>query len=512
MENDTDKKPDYGQIRMQSRNATRQRHASMEICHRRVKINKRKTSKTSIKKLYELGWATNYHHNYLLTCTKNGATYSDISKIETYKDKNAEITEYVPVWIADHYEPRDISILTRHIKDENAKELKANIKSLHTHKENGRKVGAIRYSSGPRSTHLKEYGVDYKLLPSKNSHKKNRYVTIAKVGRFPVTGGENIPDDMELASAVILFEENEDIYIDITGYRPAGTRECERNERRNRRSIVPKPTCGIDFNIYDQIVTSDGDVHAFSEPVSEKLKRAQRKHQVSLDAATERKAVGEFDGRPRASRKCRVALASANLHRKNQIKDKAFKEAAWLLDHYEDVFYQDDDMQSWIQANSTYARELDAGITRQVMSRLREAPHAHDIGRFEATTKACGVCGHIMVDGIKPGVSEWICDECLAKLNRQVNAAEVVRQVGLVDYWDDIVAGDGAFKVSVSDFPAGTGDFVRDLAVHRVADKVRIHEVHEVRRAFQKVYSNLATVVSQVVMMKQNNDDDYYSF
>lgn len=206
-----------------------------------------------------------------------------------------------------------------------------------------------------------------------------------------------------------------------------------------------------------------------------------------------------------------MALASANLHRKNQIKDKALKEAAWLLDHYEDVFYQDDDMQSWMQANSTYARELDAGIMRQVMSRLREAPHAHDIGRFEATTKACGVCGHIMVDGIKPGVGEWVCDECLAKLNRQVNAAEVIRQVGLVDYWDDIVAGDGAFKVSVSDFPVGTGDFVRDLAVHRAADKARVHEVHEVRRAFQKAYADLAAVVSQVVMMKQNNDD-YYSF
>ena len=57
-----------------------------------------------------------------------------------------------------------------------------------------------------------------------------------------------------------------------------------------------------------------------------------------------------------------------------------------------------------------------------------------------------------MVDWIKPGVSEWVCDECLAKLNRQVNAAEVVRQVELVDYWDDIVAADEAFKVNVSDF------------------------------------------------------------
>ena len=509
MENNTPEEHDYGKIRMQSRNATRRRHATMEVCHRRVKINKRKASKNSIKKLRSLGWATNYHHNYLLTCTKNGASYSDISKIETYKDKNAAITEYVPVWVGDHYEPRDISILTRHIKDENAKELKANIKGLHTHKENGRKVGAIKYSSGPRSTHLKEYGVDYKLLPSKNSHKKNRFITIAKVGRFPITGGENIPDDMELANAAILFEENEDIYIDITGYRPTGTRERERDERRKRNGIVPKPTCGIDFNIYDQIVTSDGAVHAFSEPVSDKLKKAQRKHQISLDNAKARKAAGEFDGRPMASRKCRVELANANLHRKNKIKDKAFKEAAWLLDHYEDVFYQDDDMQSWMQVNSTYARELDSGITRQVMSRLREAPHAHDIGRFEATTKACGICGHIMVDGVKPGVSEWVCDECLAKLHRQVNAAEVVRQVGLVDYWDDIVAGDGAFKVSVSDFPVGTEEFVRDLAAHRAADKARIHEVHEVRRAFQKAYADLATVISRVAMMEQNDDVDY---
>lgn len=511
MENDTDEKTDYGKIRMQSRNATCKRHASMEICHRRVKINKRKASPTSIKKLRNLGWATNYHHNYLLTCTKNGFEYSDISKIETYKDKDGEITEYVPVWVDDHYEKRDISILTRHIKDENAKELKANIKGLHTHKENGRKVGAIKYSSGPRSTHLKEYGVDYKMSPSKNSHRKNQFITIAKVGRFPITGGENIPDDMELANAVILFEENEDIYIDITGYRPAGTRERERDERRKRRGIVPKPTCGVDFNIYDQIVTSDGDVHAFSVPVSDKLKRAQRKHQVSLDNAKARKAAGGLDGRPRASRKCRVALANANLHRKNQIKDKALKEAAWLLDHYDDVFFQDDDMRSWMQANSTYARELDSGITRQVMSRLREAPHAHDIGRFEATTKACGICGHIMVDGIKPGVSEWVCDECLAKLNRQVNAAEVVRQVGLVDYWNYIVVGDDAFKVSVSDFPSGTGDFVRDLAAHRAADKARIHDVHEVRRAFQKAYADLATVITQLAMMKQNKDNDYYS-
>ena len=397
----------HGKRRMNSRQVTIERHASMELVHRRVKIDPRHNSKQKLRDLREAGQQLNYLHNFLLELGNTGMTYAGLARLDL--SFNLTIAK-----CGDHYENRALDKLTRHAKDEERKRHLANIKALAAKKENGEKVGRIRYTSGPRSIPLKEYGVDYKFVPDANGKDNKKYIRLSKIGTYRVTGGKNIPDDMELANAVIVYDAL-GTYIDITGYRPAGTKAHEREVRRVRHHIDVIPFGGIDANVYQQIFTSEGEVHGTVVHVPRAVRRAARAYSKSNEYAKKHNC--------RASRKKRAALARACERRSNRLTDAARKEVSRLLDRYEILFFQGDDASAWMSSNRSWARELDSNIVRQVLSMLREQRGAYDIGQFEPSTKACGVCGHVELDGVRSGVNPWLYAVLGSRLDCQWNAA-----------------------------------------------------------------------------------------
>ena len=242
---------EHGKRRMNSRQATIERHASMELVHRRVKIDPRHNSKQKLRDLREAGQQLNYLHNFLLELGNTGMTYAGLARLDL--GFNLTIAK-----CGGHYENRRLDKLTRHAKDEERKRHLANIKTLATKKSNGEKVGRIRYTSSPRSIPLKEYGrgADYEFVPDSNGKDNKKYIRLAKIGTYRVTGGKNIPDDMEFANAVIIYDAL-GTYIDITGYRPAGTKAREREVHRVKhhidvipsRSEVSTRTCTSRFSL-----------------------------------------------------------------------------------------------------------------------------------------------------------------------------------------------------------------------------------------------------------------------
>ena len=471
---------EYNKRRRDSRQATVERHASMELVHRRIKIDPRHNSKQKLRDLREAGQQLNYLHNFLLECGNTGMTYAGLARL----DLSFKLTA---VKCGDHYENRMLDKLSRHAKDEERKRHLANIKTLATIKANGEKVGRIRYTSGPRSIPLREYGVDYKFVPDANGKDNKKYIRLAKIGTYRVTGGKNIPDDMEFANAVIVYDAL-GIYIDITGYRPAGTKAHEREVRRVRHHIDIIPFGGIDANIYQQIFTSEGEVHGTVIRVPRAVRRASRAYSKSKEYAKKHNC--------HASRKKRAALKRACERRSNCLTDAARKEVSRLLDRYEILFFQGDDASAWMSSNRSWARELDSNIVRQVLSMLREQRGAHDVGRFEPSTKACGVCGHVELDGVRPGVDSWFCPVCGARLDRQWNAAWVIRLVGVCQLLDKVnfspssgvLAGLSSAELS----------WLRSWWSRRQSDRFWNGQVKGVRRKLN-VIQDLANVLEAVI-------------
>ena len=389
----------------------------------------------------------------------------------------------------DHYENRALDKLTRHAKDEERKRHLANIKTLATRKANGEKIGRIRYTSGPRSIPLKEYGDrgDYKFVPDANGKDNKKYIRLAKIGTYRVTGGKNIPGDMELANAVIVYDAL-GIYIDITGYRPAGTKAREREVRRVKHHIDVLPFGGIDANVYQQIFTSEGEVHGTVVRVPRAVRRASRAYSKSKEYAKRHNC--------RASRKKRAVLKRACERRSNRLTDAARKEVSRLLDRYEILFFQGDDASAWMSSNRSWARELDSNIVRQVLSMLREQRGAYDIGQFEPSTKACGVCGHVELDGIRPGVDSWVCPVCGARLDRQWNAW-VIRLVGVCQLLDEVNFSPSSGVLA--DLSSSELSWLRSWWSRRLSDRFWNDQVKDVRRRKLDVIQDLVNVLGAVI-------------
>ena len=471
---------EHNKRRRDSRQATIERHSGMELVHRRIKIDPRHNSKQKLRDLREAGQQLNYLHNFLLECGNTGMTCAGIARL----DLGFKLTV---VKCGNHYENRALDKLSRHAKDEERKRHLANIKTLATKKSNGEKVGRIRYTSGPRSIPLREYGHDYKFVPDSNGKDNKKYIRLAKIGTYRVTGGKNIPDDMELANAVIVYDAL-GIYIDITGYRPAGTKARERKVRRVKHHIDVLPFGGIDANVYQQIFTSEGEVHGTVIRVPRAVRRASRDYSKSKEYAKKHNC--------RASRKKRAVLKRAWERRSNRLTDAARKEVSRLLDRYEILFFQGDDASAWMSSNRAWACELDSNIVRQVLSMLSEQRGAHDVGRFEPSTKACGVCGHVELDGVRPGVGSWVCPVCGARLDRQWNAAWVIRLVGVCQLLDEVNFSPSSG--ALAGLSSSELSWLRSWWSRRLSDRFWNGQVKDVRRKLD-VMQDLANVLGAVI-------------
>ena len=471
---------EHGKRRMNSRQATIERHATMELVHRRIKIDPRHNSKQKLRDLREAGQQLNYLHNFLLECGNTGMTYAGLARLDLSFNLTA-------VKCGDHYENRALDKLTRHAKDEERKRHLSNIKTLAAIKANGEKVGKIRYTSGPRSIPLKEYGVDYKFVPDANGKNNKKYIRLAKIGTYRVSGGKNIPDDMEFSNAVIVYDAL-GTYIDITGYRPAGTKAREREVRRVKHHIDVIPFGGIDANVYQQIFTSEGEVHGAVVRVPQAVRRSSRAYSKSKEYTKRHNC--------RASRNKRAVLKRAWERRSNRLTDAARKEVSRLLDRYEILFFQGDDASAWMSSNRFWARELDSNIVRQILSMLREQRGAHDIGQFEPSTKACGVCGHVELDGIRPGVDSWVCPVCGARLDRQWNAAWVIRLVGICQLLDEVNFSPSSG--ALADLSSGELSWLRSWWSRRQSDRFWNGQVKDARRKLD-VIQDLANVLEAAI-------------
>jgi putative transposase len=216
------------------------KHALQETKERRKKqkpvvfqLKLQNLSKEKEKNLEKAFLEAKWLYNWLI---------SDIERLSLPINKIRE----VEVKVKEGFEKRELILLGSQIKQEIADRIKDNLKSLSQLKNQGHKVGKLRYKPFVSSIPLKQYNVTFGLDKNKNR------VKIQKLGSFRVLGLHQIPNNAEIANAVLVRKPS-GYYLHVTCYLP--------NDYGLREPIGE--VIAIDFGIHSKLTLSNGVKNRF---------------------------------------------------------------------------------------------------------------------------------------------------------------------------------------------------------------------------------------------------------
>ncbi|MBR0452100.1 MAG: transposase, partial [Oscillospiraceae bacterium] len=183
----------------------------------------------------------------------------------------------VKVKVKDIFEERELTLLGSQIKQSIISEVKDSIRGLAVLKENGHKVGALKFKSVCNCVNLIQFHITYDI---DNDRSRIRVQGIRKP--FKVRGLEQIPEDAEIANAKFIRKAS-GLYFHITCYVP------------KEEKYIPNRSVGIDFGISDNLVFSDGrDPVNICVPESKGAKLASRRMNKALSHNGNKKSNKHF--------------------------------------------------------------------------------------------------------------------------------------------------------------------------------------------------------------------------
>ena len=233
--------------RFTNRRATLQRRKQQTCKVYSVKIDRSHLSASAQSHLSCLFREAKWFYNYCLS-------QPNINDADT-------TARQVPVKVDDKYEDRTFTTLQAHMKQGIKTRLFGSLSSLHALKENGHKVGRLKFKLVVNSIPLKEYKRTYFLDVAKS---RVRIQGLKKWLR--VRGLQQIPADAEIVNEPIPVRKTSDYFLHITTY-------------TNSKREVSDTSIGIDFGCETQLTFSNGIKVQFQVPVSKRLKRLDRKIQ-----------------------------------------------------------------------------------------------------------------------------------------------------------------------------------------------------------------------------------------
>jgi transposase len=358
------------------------RHRAMACKTYELKIDRSHLSNATLSLLSSLFLEAKWFYNAYVASLRSGEDFS-------YKQRS------VPVKVKDRFEVRQIRRLSSQMRQELIDRARNNLTGLSQLKRNGRRVGALKFTSAVNSIPLKQQGVTYRV--------KGDRVWIQGVGRWlNVRGIGQFPKCAELASATLL-RRHEDFFIHVTTYQPKEVAEC-------RRLAI-----GVDCGVKEQLVFSNGVALKLQVPLTRRVKRLHR--ELS-----------------RRKRFCRIWWkTTVNLSREyGRIASRRLeirrKVVSYLASNYDCVATQKDNVAAW---QRLWGRRIGATAVGGIMSDLRSKPHTPIVvDRFTPTTKTCCRCGSVKEISLSERV--YGCDSCGLVLDRNLNAA--------VNVWSNVPA------------------------------------------------------------------------
>ena len=278
-------------------------------------------------------------------------------KINSWDDKKKSVQVRMGK-NSDTYEDRDITILSSKNKQNLRDRYKDNLSSLRALKENGYKVGKLKYVKKVDSIPYNQLGNDFDVNLDK------RMVKIQKIGWLRVHGLSQLPQDAEIATGTLLNTPRGYVFK-LTYYIP-----------KKEYSYTPGTVIGLDFGVKTFLTMSDGTEYINSVPPTPRLKNLQRR------LARQVKGSNNYVKTVCAIQKCYHDIS----HQKDDIANKL---VSFLLNTYEVIVIQDESLRAW---KRLWGKKLHHAILGRVKKKLKNHPRVIIISKWVPTTQYCPSC------------------------------------------------------------------------------------------------------------------------
>jgi putative transposase len=309
----------------------------------------------------------------------------------------------VEIRVGDTFEERELTLLGSQIKQAIADEVKRSLRSLKAAKNNGRKVGKLKFKSYVSSIPLKQYGSTHTIDFSRNR------IKIQKLGSFRVLGLHRIPADAEIANAYLINKPS-GYYVYLTCF-------VSKEEVNKQKRFGP---VAIDFGINSKITMSNGIKLDFELKETKRLKRLHKKLSRTQKGSKNRQKL--------------IHLLKREYEKIVRRRKDIHNRVIAFLKNYEKVIYQEDNVHGWTKL---FGAQVNSSGIGSIKARIKNnLDNSASIGRFETTTKECVVCGKINEIYLSERVFKC---ECGWECDRDVNAALVILKKGLGLSYEDIV-------------------------------------------------------------------------
>ncbi|ACD65863.1 MAG TPA: transposase [Sulfurihydrogenibium sp.] len=317
---------------------------------------------------------------------------ADINRINI---STKEIKE-VEIKVGNEFEKREIKYLGSQLKQVIQDRVKNNLKALKSLKENGHKVGRLKFKKSISSISLKQYKVSFDIDFERNK------VRIQGLGWFRVLGLHQIPQDYEIANAQ-LIKKPSGYYVYLTCY--------VKKEYFERDKVGD--AIGIDFGVANKLTLSNGLTVDFKIEESKRLKKLQK------ELARRKKGSKNWIKTQKKIQREHERLTN----KRKEIHNKLLA----LFRHYGTVIYQDDNIKSWQEG--WFGSQIQHSGIGMLKARLKDRLATIPVDRFEATTQECCVCGYKQKISLSNRI--YCCPVCGNTINRDLNSAINILKKGL---------------------------------------------------------------------------------
>ncbi|MDO8640927.1 MAG: IS200/IS605 family element RNA-guided endonuclease TnpB [Nitrosarchaeum sp.] len=201
----------------------------------------------------------------------------------------------------------------------------------------------------------------------------------------------------------------------------------------NEKTLPSKPkveestVIGLDLGLKSYIVTSNGD-----KVDNPKFLKKSRDRLKVLQRRASHKVLG-------SKNRSKANLRVTKLHEriKNQRNDFLHKLSSKIVRENQTICIEDLSVENMLK-NHSLAQAIGDASWRTFTGMLSYKSEWYGknlvkIGRYEASTKICSVCGNVN-RGLTLGDREWVCESCKTVHDRDVNAAINIKKFGLITY------------------------------------------------------------------------------
>ena len=351
-----------------------------------VKVQKSSLNKQQAETLKMLFVESKWIYNFILNKSNEDKSfdifkfdYAKLNKI-THFNKDHELVE------------SELKYLKSSLKNSVGSRIKLAISNLAKAKKKGLEVGALKFISDYNAIDMIQNEVTHRII---NSHK----IKIQGIKKpLRVNGLKQIDfDNVEIANAKLIKKHN-DYFIAITTFE---------FKKEDPNKTFKEPIIGCDMGCSTTLTLSNGKKFKVSFEETERLKRLQRKIDKSKKGSNNRY-------------KLRIKLQKEFEHISNQKNDAANKIVHELLNDYQTIIIQDEQIGEW-KENKQLAKTIQHSILGRLKNKLTKNENVKVLSKWLPTTKFCSNCGAKININLNQRIFNCSCG---IKEDRDIHAAK----------------------------------------------------------------------------------------